>query len=127
MWAIPTGANWLLKKKKNQVMSPSPESRVPETGSDPPIGSGRDSGRDIICQSFVQKYNIHLKKYFNYYFLVTGNYHGSIHVLIILSVLYRSLVRLLEHNHVISCPLNSDILNILLLRLLQVTNYIAFC
>ena len=35
-----------FKKKKNQVMSPSPESRVPETGSDPPIGSDRDSGRD---------------------------------------------------------------------------------
>ena len=35
-----------LKKKKNQVKSPSPESRVPETGSDPPIGSGRDSGHD---------------------------------------------------------------------------------
>ena len=35
-----------LKKKKNQLRSPSPESRVPETGSDPPIGSGLDSGRD---------------------------------------------------------------------------------
>ena len=35
-----------LKKKKNQVRSPSPESRVSETGSDPPIRSGRDSGRD---------------------------------------------------------------------------------
>ena len=34
------------KKKKNQVRSPSPESRVPETGSDPPIGSDWDSGRD---------------------------------------------------------------------------------
>ena len=34
-------------KKKNQVKSPSPESRVPETGSDRPIGSDRDSGRDI--------------------------------------------------------------------------------
>ena len=34
------------KKKKNQVKSPSPESRVPETGSDPPIGSDRDPGRD---------------------------------------------------------------------------------
>ena len=33
-------------KKKNQVKSPSPESRVPETGSDPPIGSDRGSGRD---------------------------------------------------------------------------------
>ena len=36
----------LAFKKKNQVRSPSLESRVPETGSDPPIGSGRDSGRD---------------------------------------------------------------------------------
>ena len=46
MWAIPTGTSSVLKKKKNQVKSPSPESRVLETGSDPPIGSGRDSGRD---------------------------------------------------------------------------------
>ena len=36
------------KKKKNQVKSPSPESRVPETGSDPPIGSDRDSGCDKL-------------------------------------------------------------------------------
>ena len=36
------------KKKKNQVKSPSPESRVPETGSDPPIGSDRESGRDKL-------------------------------------------------------------------------------
>ena len=35
------------KKKKNQVKSPSTESRVPETGSDPPFGSSRDSGRDM--------------------------------------------------------------------------------
>ena len=33
-------------KKKNQVKSPSIWSRVPETGSDPPIGSDRDSGCD---------------------------------------------------------------------------------
>ena len=48
MWAIPTGIRCQLafKKKKIQVKSPSPESRVPETGSDPPIGSARDSGRD---------------------------------------------------------------------------------
>ena len=39
---VPVG----LKKKKNPVKSPSLESRIPETGSDPPIGSGRDSGRD---------------------------------------------------------------------------------
>ena len=52
MWAIPTGASWLLKKKKNQVRSPSPESRVPETGSDPPIGSGRESGRDMFYEVY---------------------------------------------------------------------------
>ena len=34
-------------KKKNQVKSPSPESRVPEIGSDPPIGSDRESGHDM--------------------------------------------------------------------------------
>ena len=45
-----------FKKKKNQVESPSPESRVPETGSDPPIGSDRDSGRD----------NISLEQYVSY-------------------------------------------------------------
>ena len=47
MWAIPTGTSWFcFKRKKNQVKSPSIWSRVPETGSDPPIGSDRDSGRD---------------------------------------------------------------------------------
>ena len=38
-----------LKKKK----SPIPESRVPETGSDPPIGSGRDSGRDNYSLNLI--------------------------------------------------------------------------
>ena len=51
MWAIPTGTSSVFKKKKNQVKSPSPESRVPEIGSDPPIGSDRDSGRDTTCVS----------------------------------------------------------------------------
>ena len=37
-----------FKKKKIQVKSPSPESRVPETGSDPPFGSGRETGRDKL-------------------------------------------------------------------------------
>ena len=48
MWAIPTSTSSVLKKIyiKNQVKTPSLESRVPETGSDPPIGSDRDSGRD---------------------------------------------------------------------------------
>ena len=46
MWAIPIGTSTTLKKKKIQVKSPSTCSRVPETGSDPPIGSGWDSGRD---------------------------------------------------------------------------------
>ena len=35
-------------KKKNQVKCPSPESRVPELGSDPKIGSDWDSGRDKL-------------------------------------------------------------------------------
>ena len=60
MWAIPTGASWLLKKKKNQVKSPSPESRVSKTGSDPPIGSDRDSGRDCQREGF-QLYQVHIK------------------------------------------------------------------
>ena len=51
MWAIPTGASWFCfkkKKKKIQVVSPSPESRVPKTGSDPPIGLDREPGRDKL-------------------------------------------------------------------------------
>ena len=50
MWAIPTGISSAFLKK-NQVKSPSPESRVPKTGSDPPIRSDRDSGRDKWYQS----------------------------------------------------------------------------
>ena len=48
MWAIPTATSSVLKKIKNQVKSPSIWSRVPETGSDLPIRSDRDSGRDSI-------------------------------------------------------------------------------
>ena len=40
-------------KKKNQVKSPSPESRVPEIGSNPPIGSDRDSGRDKLVSEHM--------------------------------------------------------------------------
>ena len=40
-------------EKKYQVKSPSPEFRVPETGSDPPIGSDRDWGRDIRSSHLV--------------------------------------------------------------------------
>ena len=47
---VPVG---FKKKIKSQVKSPSPESRVPETGSDPPIGSDRDSGRDRSDQRLV--------------------------------------------------------------------------
>ena len=58
MWAIPTGIRCQLafKKKKIQVKSPSPESRVPETGSDPPIGSARDSRRDMVCSELMFPY-----------------------------------------------------------------------
>ena len=49
MWVIPTGTSSALgKKKKIQAKSPSIWSRVPETGSDPPIGSDRESGRDKL-------------------------------------------------------------------------------
>ena len=45
MWAIPTGTVRLLKKsgKESQYMVSHPE-----LGSDPPIGSDRDSGRDKL-------------------------------------------------------------------------------
>ena len=50
MWAIPIGTR--SEKKKNQVKSPSPESRVPETGSDLPIGSNRELGPDNSGDDF---------------------------------------------------------------------------
>ena len=37
---------WIYQCLIKQVKSPSICSRVPETGSDPPIGSSRESGRD---------------------------------------------------------------------------------
>ena len=45
-------------EKKNQVKSPSIWSRVSETGSDPPIGSDRDSGRDMVSQNL--EHNPHM-------------------------------------------------------------------
>ena len=39
---------WIYQCLIKQVKSPSIFSRVPETGSDPPIGSGRESGRDKL-------------------------------------------------------------------------------
>ena len=47
MWAIPTGTSLALKKQI-QVKSPSIWSRVLETGSDSPIGSDQESGRDKL-------------------------------------------------------------------------------
>ena len=41
MWAIPTGTSLALKKKKSQYMVSHPE-----LGSDLPIGSDQESGRD---------------------------------------------------------------------------------
>ena len=61
MWAIPIGTIW-FKKKKNQVKSPSPESCVPKTSSDPPIGSGRDSGRDkLVSEPRFRRFGISLR------------------------------------------------------------------
>ena len=48
MWAIPTGTSSALKKKTGEE-SQFMVSR-PETGSDPPIGSDLESGRDITEQ-----------------------------------------------------------------------------
>ena len=39
---------WRYQCLIKQVKSPSICSRVPETGSDSPIGSGWESGRDIL-------------------------------------------------------------------------------
>ena len=60
MWAIPTGISSVKKKKKK---STSPESRVPEIGSDPPIGSGWDSGCDKIHVSDSQDDPFEIKCY----------------------------------------------------------------
>ena len=46
MWAIPTGTSYVLKKKSGSE-SQYMVSR-PELGSDPPIGSGRELGRDKL-------------------------------------------------------------------------------
>ena len=61
MWAIPTGASWFCLKKKKKK-SPIPESRVPETCSDPPIGSNRDSGRDTLGGQLEYDSNIEDRK-----------------------------------------------------------------
>ena len=47
MWAIPTGTSSALKKK-NQIKESQYMVSYPELGSDPPIGSGRESGRDRV-------------------------------------------------------------------------------
>ena len=39
---------WIYQCLIKQVKSPNIRSRVSETGSDPPIGSGRESGRDKL-------------------------------------------------------------------------------
>ena len=44
MWAIPTGISSALKKKKKSQYMVS----HPELGSDPPIGSDRESGCDKL-------------------------------------------------------------------------------
>ena len=49
-------------KKKKQVKSPSPESCVPETGSDPPIRSDRESGRDkLVSEPRFRHFSISLR------------------------------------------------------------------
>ena len=49
-------------KKKKSGKSPSSESRVQETGSDPPIGSGRESGRDkLVSEPRFRRFRISLR------------------------------------------------------------------
>ena len=50
MWVILTGTSSALKKKKIGKESQYMVSH-PELGSDPPIGSDRESGCDNICAS----------------------------------------------------------------------------
>ena len=48
--------------KKNQVKSPIPESRVPETGSDPPFGLDRESGHyKLVSEPRFRRFWISLK------------------------------------------------------------------
>ena len=51
-----------FKKNKIQVKSPSPESRVPETDSDPPIGSDQELGRDkLVSEPRFRRFWISLR------------------------------------------------------------------
>ena len=62
MWGIPTCTSSVLKKKKNQVKCPSPESCVPKTGSNSPIGSDLDSGRDkLVSEPRFRRFWISLR------------------------------------------------------------------
>ena len=61
MWDITHRYKFGLKKKK-QVKSPSIWSRVPELGSDPPNGSGQDSGRDkLVSEPRFRRFWISLR------------------------------------------------------------------
>ena len=52
MWAIPTSISSVLKKiKKNSGKESQHMISHPETGSDPPIGSDRESGCDTLGAS----------------------------------------------------------------------------
>ena len=63
---------WIYQCLIKQVKSPNIRSRVPETGSDPSIGSGRESGRDNLGPYI----NTH-KKYINYIKIVQELLHYS--------------------------------------------------
>ena len=54
MWAIPTYTSLVLKKKSGKE-SQYLVSHL-ELGSDPPIGSDRDSGRDNLCYSLAKSH-----------------------------------------------------------------------
>ena len=59
---MPVGFKNKKIKKKNQVKSPSIWSRVPKTGSDPPIGSDQDLGRDkLVSEPRFRRFWISLR------------------------------------------------------------------
>ena len=61
MWAIPTGTSSALGKKKSGKESQYMVSR-PENGSDPPIGSDRESGRDkLVSEPRFRRFWISLR------------------------------------------------------------------
>ena len=70
----------LKKKKKKKVKSPRCMVSHPETGSDPPIGLDRESGRDTIaiCEITNRKVKNDIKSVFVYVSFTFHRYYKGI-------------------------------------------------